>query len=264
MKIPLETRSSDVPANYEPTAEDRQKLRLKDDHFLLSGDGVFHVIQGEGLTIGRPATFVRLQLCNLNCSWCDAWYTWRQDRQEYYAEPSHLAVADLRSVIEAEQQDKGVDHFIPRVVFTGGEPLIQADRIEAFMNMNPDVTVEIETNGTIMPSDFLLQHVQWNCSPKTSNSGNDETRCKKDDVLTALSKHTSHFKFVCKTVSDLEEVVEKFSFLPREQIFIMPEGLTKEEHYEVYKNINAALLKYGLNTTPRLQSIMYDRASRRV
>ena len=38
---------------------------------------IFASIQGEGASMGRPCTFVRLSRCNLACVWCDTAYTWR-------------------------------------------------------------------------------------------------------------------------------------------------------------------------------------------
>lgn len=37
---------------------------------------MFSSIQGEGVLVGKPSTFIRLQGCNVGCSWCDAKRTW--------------------------------------------------------------------------------------------------------------------------------------------------------------------------------------------
>jgi 7-carboxy-7-deazaguanine synthase len=43
-------------------------------HLLVSE--IFHSLQGEGASLGRPCAFLRLGGCNLACSWCDTPYTW--------------------------------------------------------------------------------------------------------------------------------------------------------------------------------------------
>lgn len=60
----------------------RSIFRNDSENFRVSGDGVFYTLQGEGASMGRPATFLRLHHCNLDCSWCDAWYTWDQRSKE--------------------------------------------------------------------------------------------------------------------------------------------------------------------------------------
>ena len=37
---------------------------------------IFHTLQGEGASLGKPSVFIRSSLCNLHCQWCDTDYTW--------------------------------------------------------------------------------------------------------------------------------------------------------------------------------------------
>src|SRR5438132_10540793 len=37
---------------------------------------VFASVQGEGVTVGTPSAFVRLQGCSVGCAWCDTKYSW--------------------------------------------------------------------------------------------------------------------------------------------------------------------------------------------
>ena len=46
-----------------------EKLRMHEDKLKVSGDGAFYTLQGEGITMGEPAVFLRLHVCNLRCSW---------------------------------------------------------------------------------------------------------------------------------------------------------------------------------------------------
>ena len=40
---------------------------------------IFDSIQGEGLNLGKQATFIRLAGCNLNCPWCDT--NWKEAKE---------------------------------------------------------------------------------------------------------------------------------------------------------------------------------------
>ena len=100
-----------------------ENLKFRDD-FLLSGDGVFHTIQGEGDMVGVPTTFIRLHYCNLNCQWCDTPYTWDKNDERFYNEPFHMSIEELEEEIRQSQTEKGVETFIPHIAFTGGEPFL--------------------------------------------------------------------------------------------------------------------------------------------
>ena len=99
------------------------------DELLLSrmADGrpeIFASIQGEGASLGQPSTFVRLAVCNLQCSWCDTAYTWDWSRFDRSEQVMALPVA---RVVEA------VTALPPRrVVITGGEPLLQRRQLQPF------------------------------------------------------------------------------------------------------------------------------------
>lgn len=263
MKIPLNTprKSSDVLGGYQPTPKERQDIAMRVNQFKLSGDAVFHTVQGEGNRIGIPTTFIRLQFCNLQCSFCDSWYTWRGDTPEYYREPSDCTVEGLLAKIFKAQEDKGLSEAngCASLTFTGGEPLVQQKMIEAFMHKYPEFVVQIETNGTIMPSDYLMERVFWNCSPKLGCSGNNVTRAFQRTVLEKISSSENQpcFKFVVCEPEDIDEVLKVYNFIPKHQIYIMPEGVTKEESAATYQKINAKLLSTGLNTSPRIQNIMF-------
>ena len=112
----------------------------------------FKGIQGEGSTIGKPALFIRLSGCNMSCDFCDSKYandekgtTWDIDK--------------LVSIIRDSSQK--------RVIFTGGEPMLQQDEIGNIIKLLPGYKFEIETNGTLR--NLLIcynENVQFNVSPK--------------------------------------------------------------------------------------------------
>lgn len=260
-------KASQCRGGYKPTAEDLERIKNVPDSFLLSGDGIFTTLQGEGPRLGLMTTFVRLQKCNLRCGFCDSWYTWKTDEENFYREPEWVKRIELTDKIYEEQRNRGIENYVNRVVFTGGEPMLQQREMLNWIKENPIFEVEIETNATIMPGQPLLDNplVAFNASPKLESSNNSMRQRFKRRVLDVLSsKESTAFKFVCSTEQDIYNVLDEYGFLPRRQIWIMPEGVTKEENYESYVNIRAALFRYGLQTTPRLQNIMFDGSLRGV
>jgi len=260
-------KASDVVNSYEPTHEDRARLVKKPHCFKLSGDGVFHSIQGEGPFMGQPTTFIRLHFCNLCCNYCDSFYTWLPKSKEYWKEPFDISVHDLHAEIRKAQEQKGIKitKHVYSITFTGGEPLLHKAEIEEFMRLYPQYKVQIETNGTIMPSDYLLEHAYFNCSPKLSNSGNLKTRRINTDVICKLRDVKTYFKFVCRNDQDIDEMLLDFGiWLQREQIWIMPEGVLLKENAQYSKQMMSRILSEGFNISPRLQNLLFGGAKRRV
>lgn len=142
--------------NIQP-AEKRQG----GDGATLDVQSIFPTIQGEGPFTGQRAVFVRLAGCNLLCPACDTDYT------------SNRRIETVDYIIGRvkEMFEEGV-----LVVITGGEPFRQ--------NLGPLVTklvndghrVQVETNGTLPPSEGIPALVEYNlrasrgcfivCSPK--------------------------------------------------------------------------------------------------
>jgi 7-carboxy-7-deazaguanine synthase len=99
---------------------------------------IFTSIQGETSFAGLPFTFVRLTGCNLRCSYCDTPYA--------YEEGSDYSLNGI--VTEVKQR------AVPRVVITGGEPLLQDETYTLCSRLlDLGFTVLLETNGSILIKD---------------------------------------------------------------------------------------------------------------
>jgi len=116
----------------------------------------------------------------------------------------------------------------PRLVVTGGEPLLQAPALARLLALLPGIAVEIETNGTVAPPpalDALVQ--QYNVSPKLTHSGNPAELALIPERLAHWAAEPRAFlKFVVAEPSDVAEVLalaEQFA-IPRERIYLMAEG----------------------------------------
>ncbi|MBU1200764.1 7-carboxy-7-deazaguanine synthase QueE [Patescibacteria group bacterium] len=256
---------------YVPTKKDFENLRFKKEQLKISGDGIFATLQGEGVTAGLPAVFLRLHNCNLSCGkptgWkCDTWYTWDKDTAEYWQEPYDLGYKDAVSEIsrawkEKFNKDKKASK---RLVITGGEPLLQQKKIVKLLNLLPGTNVEIETNGTIKPIKEL-SNCQFNCSPKLKNSGNKTTRRYKPEVIKFINTlPNSWFKFVVTNQTDLHEIdqiIDECS-LTKQKIIIMPEGLTAKIVSKHAQTVTHEIKERGWKLSMRNQLVWYGQERR--
>jgi organic radical activating enzyme len=246
---------------YKPTQQESLNLRTKDDFLKVSGDGIFVTRQGEGVTAGKDAVFIRLHFCNLACgrdgSWkCDTGYTWDKRDPRFWQEPYDLKISTAATLIKDSWKELDAER---RLVVTGGEPMLQQKKIAELLKNLPGWTVEIETNGTIIPI-ADLSNCQFNCSPKLSNSGNTLGRRYRPDVLRAIATlPNSWFKFVVtcpKDIQEIEKMVSECGILP-EKVLIMPEGQTAETVADGAWMIKELVIQKGWKLTMRNQLIWY-------
>lgn len=219
---------------------------------------IFASLQGEGASIGRPSTFLRLSRCNLACQWCDTAYTWRfagDNRPhrdglafERHANQLTLPEEDVATRIAALSPD--------RLVITGGEPLLQGAALARLCALLPGMHVEIETNGTVAPHpalDSLVQ--QFNVSPKLSHSGNAAELALIPERLRAwAADERAYFKFVVADDDDLAEVLElqRQYAIPGNRLFLMAEGRSTAELRARHGWLADVCLRHGLRFTDRL------------
>ena len=224
---------------------------------------IFASLQGEGPSIGRPVAFVRLSRCNLACTWCDTAYTWRFEGDnrphrdglafERKANQIVLEEAEVAARIMALGQD--------RLVITGGEPLLQGAALARMVALLDGMTVEIETNGTVAPHPALNPLVsQYNVSPKLGHSGNPIDSAQIPERLAEwIQKPQAWFKFVVATPDDVAEVIELIAAhsLPRERVFVMPEGTDSETLRTRERWLAPLALQQGLRLTDRMHIHLY-------
>ena len=106
---------------------------------------IFHSVQGEGFHVGKPHVFVRFGNCNLRCEWCDTDFLTYEEM-------------NLGEIVE-----RVLSFECDRVIFTGGEPAMQDLSIIGSALKKHDISLSIESNGTI-PIDPIID---WICiSPK--------------------------------------------------------------------------------------------------
>lgn len=179
-------------------------------------------VQGEGPSTGRRCAFLRLGRCNLDCSWCDTPYTWdwRGKNGTKYDPAVELSTMTVDEAVDAV---RALD--VSLVIVTGGEPMLQQRALARFVDRVP-ARVEVETNGTIMPTTSLSHHAFFVVSPKLNGSGVARERALDFAVLAQYRQLGAVFKFVCCDAIDVAEVdgiVDRLT-IPHSQVWVMPEG----------------------------------------
>lgn len=174
---------------------------------------IFESINGEGKKAGQLALFIRFQKCNLNCSYCDTKWANSDD--------SPYTLMNLEELYK-----KVVESGIKNVTITGGEPLLQ-ENIEIFLKKlaeNPEINVEIETNGSINLKRFgeIKNAPSFTMDYKLPKS-NMEKFMDLENFKYLKEKDT--VKFVVSNIDDLErarEIIEKYSLVEKCAVYISP------------------------------------------
>lgn len=115
---------------------------------------------------GGLATFVRLQGCNLKCTWCDT-------------EGSRRPMPPLIMSVEEVAKQCTSKH----IIITGGEPLLQLEEVDQLVDLlcpygRKNHLITIETNGsiplTIDPAHARYETLRWVVDYKLDSSGMNE------------------------------------------------------------------------------------------
>jgi organic radical activating enzyme len=222
---------------------------------LLLAETFGPTFQGEGPSCGQQALFVRLSRCNLSCPACDTPYTWDWTRFDPRAQTRRATVEDVAEWILSQSTDL--------VVITGGEPLLQQDRLIPLVARLATAgrRVEVETNGTVAPVAGLVKEVsRFNVSPKLATFAAVADADRRIDPLALealLRTGKAVFKFVVTGAADLDEVQEICADGGLSPVWVMPEGTTTERILAVMREVADPVLAPGWHLTPRLHVLLW-------
>ena len=164
---------------------------MKNDK-LFSVNEIFGSIDGEGVRTGYLTTFIRLNGCNLRCSYCDTGYA--------------LKVQEPNMSLD-EIMEKVHEIGFNRITLTGGEPLIHPNVKLLVENLAfGGYEVNIETNGAVALPEFtelpgVFVTMDWKCPSSGENKSMVKSNLAKLTMLDVL-------KFVVGTQEDLEEFLK--------------------------------------------------------
>lgn len=217
-------------------------------------------IQGEGINIGVPAVFLRLQECTLNCSWCDSKSVWRYGNP--YSIDEILNIWESSSVID--NFEKGC-----HLVLTGGSPLYQQHNLfqllKSFVQKYEFLPyIEIENECVLRPIDELVSNIKcWNNSPKLESSGNSKRAAYKPEIIKKVaSLDNSWFKFVVIDELDWNEIERDYlipGLIDRSQIILMPCGETQEELKLTRELTVNIAVREGVRFSDRVHITIWDK-----
>lgn len=225
---------------------------------------IFASLQGEGPSQGKPCAFVRLSRCNLACQWCDTAYTWRftGDNRPHRSEQAYERKANQVTLGEDEVARRIAALGQPRLVVTGGEPLLQAAALARMLDLlPPGIAVEIETNGTIAAPAVLDRLVgQYNVSPKLAHSGNPADLALVPQRLAEWAGNPrAMFKFVVAQAGDVAEVLDLAQRydIPRARVWLMAEGTDSATLHAREAWLAQLCLEHRLTLSKRLHIELY-------
>ncbi|MEO0265424.1 MAG: 7-carboxy-7-deazaguanine synthase QueE [candidate division WOR-3 bacterium] len=210
---------------------------------------IFKSIQGEGPKTGSPSVFLRLAGCNLRCKFCDTKYA---SFTEFASEWKSLELTDILREIE------GIRGSAWNLVITGGEPLLQKQPLAKLIGTLESLfhTVEIETNGTILPEGIpLLTSLSFNVSIKLSNSGVDEDARINGDVINFYAEfERAYFKFVIGDEFDIQELLRivENNYISPHRVYLMPMARDLEELDRIAYKVCELAIRFGFNYSDRL------------
>ena len=151
---------------------------------------IYTSIQGEGLHVGLPCFFIRTSVCDLRCKWCDTPQALGKGKQ-----------VKIESIIES------VPEHINLIQITGGEPLIQSEKvislIEILTQHPHNKKIILETGGHRSLKN-IPENVHIVMDIKLPASGESEKPFYENFPFL---KKTDEIKFVVKDKNDFDKAV---------------------------------------------------------
>lgn len=237
----------------------------------------FYTLQGEGRSVGHPAVFLRSGGCNLLCGNPDNPKaaqedleqsddaTWLCDTIEVWKNPNSKTIEEILNHWSEQGWLHKMEMGNAHLILTGGEPMLHQDKLPDLLKRLNNVTVEVETNGTIVPNDEFDEFVDlYNVSQKLSNSGMDRSRRINSDATHWFRESDkAMFKYVVSSQEDLEEVweIQGDYGIPNEQVQLMPAGYSREDLSNSYGEVAEICMEYGYEFSPRLHVEIWGQAT---
>lgn len=207
----------------------------------------------DGPAAGQTCGTVLLGGCNLACTWCDVPWTW---------DPAYHVEQPLGRRVVHHVVDEVLADGAGLVVVSGGEPLVQ-QRTPGWTalldQLGRRAAVEVHTNGTVVPTAATVGAVhRFVVSPKLAHCGEPAWVRRNDDALMVWAEQArerrASFTFVVRGREDLLTVEQLATLvgLPRETIWISPEGRTTAEVLAGVEGLRDAVTEHRFHLAVRI------------
>ena len=222
---------------------------------MLVVNEVFTSLQGEGLLIGQPTTFIRFGGCNLRCVWCDT---------KYAVDPvAYGKLGEPFTVDLFMDRYKDLCSKTTAICFTGGDPMVQPrneflDLITRLNAMGKVTT--LETAATLYDEDICKELAWVTLSPKLPSAevGSMNYDVINDYLATCTDK--LQFKFVVQHDEDEQELMKftegYYDILKKRNIPIVIQAV--DGYIDILKKLSSLGTNTNLNVRflPRLHSLL--------
>lgn len=174
---------------------------------------IFSSINGEGMRAGELAVFVRMQGCNLQCTYCDTQWANQAD--------ARYTLMTVEEICEAV-----IETGIKNVTLTGGEPLKQLgieSLIQALL-IKAACRVEIETNGSVEIRPFIFESYRPVFTMDYKLPGSGMEAMMNCDNFSYLCEHDT-VKFVVSHLEDLikaKAIIEQYELVEKCHVIFSP------------------------------------------
>ena len=193
---------------------------------------------------GSWCTFIRLAGCNLRCKWCD---TVRAQEESSGVE---MSVAEVVRILREKKNRQ--------ILITGGEPLLQMAGVENLVGYaGPNFSYQIETNGSIKPSELLLGRTCCVFDFKLASSGMRKSMLLIAEFVSLFGPHW--IKFVIATEADYKEAKRLVRIINKPwrhdiAFSACPPGMTHNELYQrmKYDGLTSVLLSVQIHKLAEL------------
>lgn len=239
--------------------QEKREVNVDKSLVLKVAEFFSQTLQGEGVTTGVPAAFLRVKDCTLDCVWCDSTSVWKTGNPYTIFE-----ILDLMKSSGLVDDLQNGHHL----VLTGGSPLKQQAQLAKLLALFQVEFgflpyIEVENECMLKPLPAFAQFVtQWNNSPKLSNSEMKRVLRYKPAIIHEMSQMiNSTFKFVVSREEDWQEIEEDFlkpGIIDRSQIILMPCGASREELDQTRDIAVEIAIREGVMYSDRLHVIIWD------